>query len=91
MVKGISKRVIVVRSPDPRIFDEAIFIVRDDALKKNGVSSQDLLREAQETANSYLKKNVHKKWRFFRRIPPAVQFGLGASATGLIWVLTALL
>ena len=28
MVKGISRRVIVVDSPDPRVFDQAIFILR---------------------------------------------------------------
>ena len=32
MVKGISKQVIVVKSPDPRFFEQAIFIVREDAL-----------------------------------------------------------
>ena len=31
MVKGISKQVIVVHSPDPKLFEQAIFIVRNDA------------------------------------------------------------
>ena len=30
MVKGISRQVIVVQSPDPKLFDQAIFILRDD-------------------------------------------------------------
>ena len=29
VVKGISKRVIVVKSPDPKIFEQAIFIIRE--------------------------------------------------------------
>ena len=31
MVKGISRRVVVVDSPDPRFFEQAIFIVRNYA------------------------------------------------------------
>lgn len=34
MVKGISRQVIVVRSPDPKLFEQAIFILREDALGK---------------------------------------------------------
>lgn len=91
MVKGINKRVIVVRSPDPRVFDEAIFIVRDDALKKTGVSTQEILREAQEVANSYLESNVQKKRRSFRRLSPVACLAIGAGLTGALWALTALL
>ena len=87
MVKGVNKRVIVVRSPDPRVFDEAIFIVKDDALKKSGVSSADLLREAQEAANSYVKSNLQSKWRRLRSLPPAGWLGLGAGLTGAVWAL----
>ena len=32
MVKGISKQVIVVQSPDQKLFDQAIFILKDDAV-----------------------------------------------------------
>ena len=38
MVKGISRRVIVVKSPDPRLFEEAIFIVKEEAFQRGGVS-----------------------------------------------------
>ena len=40
MVKGISRRVIVVDSPDPQIFEQAIFILRTDG---GGVSAQQAL------------------------------------------------
>ena len=40
MVKGTSRRVIVVDSPDPKLFEQAIFIVRNDAFTQEGVTSQ---------------------------------------------------
>ena len=46
MVKGISRQVIVVRSPDPKLFEQAIFILREDALGKGGMSDRAILRQA---------------------------------------------
>ena len=43
MVKGVSRRVIVVDSPDPRIFEQAIFILPTDG---GGVSSRQLVDQA---------------------------------------------
>ena len=34
MVKGISRQVILVHSPDPKLFEEAIFILKDEAVEK---------------------------------------------------------
>ena len=31
MVKGITRQVILVKSPDPKLFEEAIFIVKEEA------------------------------------------------------------
>ena len=42
MVKGISRRVVVVDSPDQRFFEQAIFIVRNDAAGE-GVTAKELL------------------------------------------------
>ena len=42
MVRGTSRRVIVVESPDTNLFEQAIFIVRNDALSKDGVTAQQL-------------------------------------------------
>ena len=36
MVKGITRQVIFVKSPDPRLFEEAIFIVKEEALAREG-------------------------------------------------------
>ena len=55
MVKGISRRVIVVESPDPRVFDQAIFILRNDVLGEDGVSSRQLVDQAVRIAKSYTR------------------------------------
>ena len=52
VVKGISKRVIVVKSPDPKIFEQAIFIIREDFAGQSGVSEKDVLRAPRRTAIS---------------------------------------
>ena len=62
MVKGVSRRVIVVKSPDPRLFEEAIFIVKKDAPP---VSEHSLRQEAEkvivEKTSYYMKKALRKK------------------------------
>ena len=45
MVKGISRRVVVVDSPDQRYFEQAIFIVAEN--EKGGMTQGQLLQEAQ--------------------------------------------
>ena len=49
MVKGISRRVVVVDSPDQRFFEQAIFIVRNDAAGE-GVTARELVEEALKMA-----------------------------------------
>ena len=85
MVKGISKQVIVVNSPDKGMFDQAIFILSDDAMKGNGVTNDELLREAKSLINH---KNIHKNSSPFL----STLFLLsGALITGVIWLLTCVL
>lgn len=86
MVKGISRRVIVVDSPDPRIFEQAIFILRGDS---GGVSQQQLVDQAVRIAKSYARSHGAPKRRF--RIKPALWGLAGAAAIGLTWLLVALL
>ena len=45
MVKGISRRVVVVDAPEHRFFEQAIFIVRNDAAGE-GITSRELVEEA---------------------------------------------
>ena len=67
MVKGISRRVVVVKAPVGSIFDEAIFIMRDDL--STDIDSEKLLREACSVADEYVRTNCNQKRRFFKRKP----------------------
>ena len=86
MVKGISRQVIVVHSPDPKLFEQAIFILKDEAVGSGGVTEETLLREAKRLINSPMP---HRK----RRLSAygLVWAGCGAMITAMLWALTALL
>ena len=47
MVKGISRQVIVVQSPEPKLFDQAIFILNENAVGE-GITEDVLLKEASQ-------------------------------------------
>ena len=66
MVKGVSRRVIVVESPDPRIFEQAIFILPTDG---GGVSSRQLVDQAVRIARSYARGQggVHLRRHLIQR------------------------
>ena len=89
MVKGISRRVIVVESPDPRVFDQAIFILRNDILSEDGVSSRQLVDQAVRIAKNYARCQGMPRRR--RRIPAWLWASIGAAAIGLTWLLCAIL
>lgn len=90
MVKGISRRVVVVESPDRRFFEQAIFIVRNDAVGE-GVTARDLVEEARRVAKNYAGGNHGKFSRAWRELSPAVFSLMGAAAIGLIWLLVTLI
>ncbi|HHT16896.1 MAG TPA: translation initiation factor 2 [Papillibacter sp.] len=86
VVKGTTRRVIVIKSPDKHIFDEAIFLVNDAVSRDGGVTSEDIIRQAQEVAENYVRCHIRKK-----RLPdlPAPVFAvLGAALTGLVWFIS---
>ena len=83
MVKGISKQVIVVQSPDKELFDQAIFILKDEAVSQ-GITEELLLKEAKKTIAFAGKK------RYLRYYGPIWACG-GAVVTGAVWLLTILL
>lgn len=90
MVKGVTRRVIVVKAPDPRLFEQAIFFVKEEALNDEGVTAEQVLDEAKKVANGYIKNNT--AWgRSLSRIPRPVYVAAGMLATGALWALTALL
>lgn len=68
MVKGTSRRVIVVDSPDPKLFEQAIFIVKNDAFSQEGVTSQQVLGEACRIARSCASAQTVPQ-PLWRRVP----------------------
>ena len=86
MVKGISRQVIVVQAPDPKLFEQAIFILREDAAE-HGVTDEALLKEAQKVIGPrHPREGAGRLWRC-----GPVWAAAGALATGLTWLLTVLL
>lgn len=77
MVKGVSRQVVVIHTPDTKLYEQAIFILRDDAPH---VSDDVLLREAMQAAQ-----------RAKRHIPGWIWAACGAGVTGIIWLVTGLL
>ena len=88
MVKGTSRRVIVVDSPDPKLFEQAIFIVRNDAFSQEGVTSQQVLGEACRIARSCAAPQTIKP-PLWRRVPLWCWLAAGGAlaASVLIWLL----
>lgn len=86
MVKGVSRRVIVVKAPDRRLFEQAIFIVKEDAFTKDGVTAEQVLAEAQRVADGYVRRNSALGKRLWR-IPAPVYAAAGAIAATAVWAL----
>lgn len=85
MVKGITRQVILVKSPDPKLFEEAIFIVKEEALAREGVTADQVLKEARQAADGYLKQG--RAWRRrLNRLPGVVWGVAGAAAASAGWM-----
>lgn len=85
MVKGISRQVIVVHAPEPKMFEQAIFILKDGAVGAEGVTDNALLKEA----NALLERQSSRRKRTEALAGPLWACG-GAVVTGLLWLLTTL-
>ena len=79
MVKGITKQVIVVHSPDPKLFEQAIFILKEDAVGE-GFTDELLLKEA--------KRAIHQRESLPKVMSGPLWACMGAGVTGLVWLLT---
>ena len=80
MVKGITRQVIVVHSPDQKLFEQAIFIVKENAAD---VTDEMLLKEARKAIRNPTRGDAH-------RFAPLWALS-GAAVTALVWLLTVLL
>ena len=88
MIKGLNKRVIVVKSPDGELFEEAIFIIREDVLRRR--PAPDVMREAQRAANDYLRRNLQPGKTIIAKLTPQAYLAAGAAATGIAWLAVSL-
>ncbi len=80
MVKGVTRRVILVDSPDRKQFEKAIFILRDGSSE----SAEDLLLQAREIASETMGGG-----RKPRQKAPWLWLLAGAAFTGLMWLLAS--
>ena len=85
MVKGISRQVIVVQSPEPKMFEQAIFILKDDVVGE-GITDDALLKEARQAIQTYDKPSRKRHLYLYG----AVWATGGALLTGIAWVLSIL-
>ena len=83
MVKGTSRQVIVVHAPEEKLFDQAIFILRDNAVGESGVTDEALLKEAR----SYLDPPLIRRNRKWLHNGPV----WGAAGAGIAWLISVLL
>ena len=81
MVKGVSRQVLVVQSPEPKLFEQAIFILNDHS---PAVTEEALLKEAQRLMSNPTRRR--KLWHY-----GVFWASVGAAATGSIWLLTIFL
>lgn len=81
MVKGISRQIILVQGQEEKLFEQAIFILKDNALGE-GITDEALLKEARSVIRSGEGKGG-------RCVHGAFWAAGGALVTGLVWLLTA--
>jgi hypothetical protein len=80
MVKGVTRRVILVDAPDRKQFEKAIFILKDGESE----SAEDLLHEARRIAAETMGGG-----RKTRQKPPWLWLLAGAAFTGMLWLLAS--
>ena len=81
MVKGVTRQVVVVKSPDPKLFEQAIFLLREEALDQ-GASEEQVLKRA----HSYLLRST-PQGRRRRAMVPLLFTLLGAALATAGWLL----
>ncbi len=86
MVKGISRQVIVVHSPEQKLFDQAIFILKDNAVGKEGITDEMLLKSADKLLRSSGGGSKNSK-----KLYGPVWAIAGALITGIVWLLSVLI
>ena len=86
MVKGVSRRVVVVKAPASDLFEEAIFILRDDA-DNSSVDANNVLQEACNAAGQHVYKHCRRRKKRPKHIPAPAFAAAGAALTGAAWLM----
>ena len=89
MVKGTTRQVIVIKPTDTKLYEQAIFLMKENALERHGVSERQFLEEAQRLCQSYCTKPAEKKSKAPILHPLLWGCG-GAVLTGFAWLLSVL-
>ena len=82
MVKGVTRRFVLVESPDTALFEKAIFILKDG---ETGTSALELEREAMRITREYLRRSADKGRK--RPMTPAFWTLIGAGTVAILWFL----
>ena len=82
MVKGITRQVVVVKSPDQKLFEQAIFLIRDSVLSEGGITEEALLQEARLACKTKATTPLVQK---------VLWATMGAVLPCLLWAVTAFL
>lgn len=89
MVKGISKQAVVVRPAENSAFEQAIFVLGDDAARSALRAPEDMLSLARELASGYALPAPGARARI--RARPGLIYALGcitgAAAAALLLLL----
>jgi len=84
MVKGISRQVIVVEAPEPKLFEQAIFILKENM--GEGITDEALLKEARQAMHDRAEPGRKRHHCIFGAFWAAA----GALVTGMAWLATVL-
>ncbi len=77
----------MVKSPDPKFFEQAIFILKEDLNGKGTERGGEVLREAQRVADDYVRDYVSEPRKLLSKMPPMFFSALGAAAGILVTII----
>ena len=80
---------MMVRLADTELFEQAIFLLKEDSLEKQGITERQILEEAKRLAEGCSEDPKRKNNRRYLR--SLVWSTAGAALTGLVWLITTLL